>query len=117
MATRRLETRGLAVVKSESPGNRTKTLSLTPAGRRLQTRYSELVWEIEKRWQTRCSRAAITALRSRLERMVGEPTAGRSPLFLGLEPYPDCWRASVPKPEGLPHFPMILHRGGYPDGS
>jgi hypothetical protein len=33
------------------------------------------------------------------------------------EPYPDGWRAKLPKPETLPHYPMILHRGGFPDGS
>jgi Leucine carboxyl methyltransferase len=44
--------------------------------------------------------------------------AGRPPvLFGGLEPYPDNWRASVRRPATLPHFPMVLHRGGYPDGS
>lgn len=35
----------------------------------------------------------------------------------GLEPYPEGWRARVKKPETLPDFPMVLHRGGYPDGS
>jgi hypothetical protein len=28
-----------------------------------------------------------------------------------------CWRARVPAPAALPHYPMTLHRGGYPDGS
>jgi hypothetical protein len=34
-----------------------------------------------------------------------------------VEPYPEGWRASVPRPEVLPDFPMVLHRGGFPDGS
>ena len=38
-------------------------------------------------------------------------------LFQGLEPYPDNWRASVRRPVTLPYYPMVLHRGGYPDGS
>jgi hypothetical protein len=38
-------------------------------------------------------------------------------LLAGLEPYPDNWRAKIRKPTELPHFPMVLHRGGYPDGS
>ena len=25
--------------------------------------------------------------------------------------------SSVPKPEGFPHYPMLVHRGGFPDGS
>ena len=35
----------------------------------------------------------------------------------GLEPYPDNWRADVRPPQALPHYPMVLHRGGFPDGS
>ena len=35
----------------------------------------------------------------------------------GLEPYPDNWRASARRAATLPHYPMVLHRGGYPDGS
>lgn len=38
-------------------------------------------------------------------------------LLAGLNPCPDNWRAKLPKPTELPHFPMVLHRGGYPDGS
>jgi hypothetical protein len=34
-------------------------------------------------------------------------------LFRGLEPHPDGWRASVRKPNTLPHYPMVLHRGGF----
>jgi hypothetical protein len=33
------------------------------------------------------------------------------------EPYPHGWRTKLPRPETLPHYPMILHRGGFPDGS
>ena len=43
-------------------------------------------------------------------------------------PHPDGWRANPPyarltqamiaDPAGaLPHYPMVSHRGGYPDGS
>jgi hypothetical protein len=52
-----------------------------------------------------------------IERLVGEPSAGPSPLFAGLKPYEDGWRASVRTSDTLPHYPMVLHRGGYPDGS
>jgi hypothetical protein len=27
------------------------------------------------------------------------------------------WRASLRRPATLPHYPMVLHRGGFPDGS
>ena len=34
-----------------------------------------------------------------------------------IEPQEENWRARVPPPRLLPHYPMILHRGGYPDGA
>jgi hypothetical protein len=40
----------------------------------------------------------------------------RASLLRGLEPYRDGQRASVRKWDVLPHFPPVLHRGGYPDG-
>jgi hypothetical protein len=46
-----------------------------------------------------------------------DSTAERSPLLSGLQPYPEGWRASVRKPDKLPHYPMVLHRGEFPDGS
>ena len=48
-----------------------------------------------------------------------EPLAAGDPppLLAGLEPYPDNWRARVKPPLVLPHYPMTLHRGGYPDGA
>jgi hypothetical protein len=90
---------------------------LTPRGGRAQEAYHERAWAIEQRWQASFGKRTVRALRQSLERLVGEPTAQLSRLFRGLEPYPDGWRASVPRPEGLPHYPMILHRGGFPDGS
>jgi len=50
-------------------------------------------------------------------RVAASPDGGPCPLLAGLEPYPDNWRAAVPAPVMLPHYPMVLPRGGYPDGS
>jgi len=79
--------------------------------------YGQLLGAIEKRWQARFGDDTIRALRESVERLVGEPTAQRSPLFRGLEPHPEGWRASLRRPDTLPYFPMVLHRGGFPDGS
>jgi DNA-binding MarR family transcriptional regulator len=57
------------------------------------------------------------ALALALAPIVGDGTRAGSPLFEGLDPYPDGWRAQAPAPQRLPWFPMVLHRGGYPDGS
>jgi DNA-binding MarR family transcriptional regulator len=115
MATGYLQKRGYLVIQADPSAGRTKLVRLTPKGREAQGAYRERLRVIEARWQARFG-DEIRNLREALELLIGESTA-RSPLFRGLEPYPDGWRASVPKPSTLPHFPMVLHRGGYPDGS
>ncbi len=113
-----LRKKGVALVGLDPSGNtKARIVRLTPKGRAVQDEYHTLIGAIEKRWQERFGTAAIRAIREPLERLVGEPTAQLSPLFQGLEPYPDGWRASVSKPTTLPHYPMVLHRGGFPDGS
>jgi hypothetical protein len=59
----------------------------------------------------------IAAVADALEPIAGDGTRAGSPLFAGLQPPAGGWRADVPAPERLPWFPMVLHRGGYPDGS
>jgi DNA-binding MarR family transcriptional regulator len=115
MAMGILRKRSLAVEEPERMGSRVKVARLTPMGRAAQDAYRQLLAVVEKRWRARFGKDAIGALRNSLERLAGEPA--QSPLFRGLEPYPDGWRASVRKPNTLPHYPMVLHRGGYPDGS
>jgi len=58
----------------------------------------------------------MEAVRESLEEIVTEPLI-ESALYAGIAPPRDGWRADIPRPEALPHFPMTLHRGGYPDGS
>jgi hypothetical protein len=81
---------------------------------------------VEQARRTRFGAEQIGALRRR-----GAPSrsdAGQPRLAQGLRPYPDGWRAQPPflrqttavlnDPAGaLPRYPMVLHRGGWPDGS
>jgi hypothetical protein len=90
---------------------------LTSKGRIAQDGYFRLVGDIEQKWHGRLGKDSVDNLRESLERLDGDATARGSPLFRGLEPYPDGWRAAVPKREVLPDYPMVLHRGGFPDGS
>jgi DNA-binding MarR family transcriptional regulator len=112
-----LPKRGYAAMQLTKAGSRTRVIALTAKGRAAQDKYRQLLWAIEERWQSRFGAKAVLSLRESLERLAYEPSGQTSPLFRGLEPYPDGWRASVPKHEGLPHYPMVLHRGGFPDGS
>jgi DNA-binding MarR family transcriptional regulator len=116
-ALRFLQKYGDMIIEPDPVGSRGKVVRLTPQGREAQDTYHHLVWAIEERWQTRFGKDTIRALRRALERLVGESTAQLSPLFKGLEPYSDGWRASVRQTAMLPHYPMVLHRGGYPDGN
>lgn len=112
-----LEGHGYAEVKAEAMGSRVKVLELTANGRAARQLYTRLVWEIEERWRARFRSETVQRLRGALEQLAFKFATGQSPLMSGLRPRPDCWRASLPAPETLPHYPMILHRGGFPDGS
>ena len=108
---------GCVVVEPDPTASRGKVVRLTGKGRKAQDKYRRILSDTERQWQARYGEEAISKLRASLEPLVGEGTAFHSPLFEGLQPYPGGWRASVRSPETLPHYPMVLHRGGYPDGS
>lgn len=109
----RLEERGFAVVQHSEPNRRAKVLILTAKGKHARNVYRSLVRKLEQRWEAKFGSHVIN-LRHSLEQLVG---GSGSLLYGGLEPYPDGWRASLRRPEVLPHYPMVLHRGGFPDGS
>jgi len=95
-------------------GGRFKITRLTDRGVAARDEYPALTADIEGRWRTRFGPGRVTALRAALEPLAaGDPP----PLVAGLTPYPDNWRARTEPPAVIPHYPMTLHRGGYPDGS
>jgi DNA-binding MarR family transcriptional regulator len=112
-----LEKRRFIVLEPTPNASRGKVARLTEKGQEAQDTYRRLVGDLEEGWRGRFGKEAIHYLRESLQQLVGEPSAELSPLFRGLEPHPEGWRASVPRPATLPHYPMVLHRGGYPDGS
>jgi hypothetical protein len=114
MATGVMRKSGVATEGPDPAGGRFKVTRLTARGVGLRDEYPALAADIERDWRTRFGDATVTALRQALEPLAaGDPPR----LFAGLEPYPDGWRARVPAPAALPHYPVTLHRGGYPDGS
>ena len=116
MAMGLLEKKCIVIVEPDPNGSRAKLARLTNNGKEAQAAYHRLLGIIEQRWRERFGEDNLRALRQPLERLV-QPGAPVSPLFHGLEPHPGGWRAAVRKPMTLPHYPMVLHRGGYPDGS
>jgi methyltransferase (TIGR00027 family) len=106
-----------AVEEPDPAASRGKVARLTARGLDAQLTHSELLAALEQRWRDRFTPAVIDALRRRLEALALPADGQPPPLFRGLQAYPDNWRAQVRPPNLLPHYPMVLHRGGYPDGS
>jgi hypothetical protein len=105
---------GLAVEEPDPAGSRFRLARLTRRGALARDEYPALTADIEADWRARFGDETVGALRRALEPLAaGDPP----PLFAGLEPYPDNWRARAKPVSVLPHYPMTLHRGGYPDGS
>jgi hypothetical protein len=114
MAMGLLRKDGAATEVPDPAGGRFKVTRLTAKGIMLRDKYPARAADIERDWRTRFGADRVAALRQALEPLVaGAP----SPLDAGLIPHPDNWRARVQPPATLPHYPMTLHRGGYPDGS
>jgi len=109
MALGFMQKRGFATLQTNAA--KARVVQLTTKGRRAQEEYGSRTAAIEQRWKKDYGSQTIQDLRDALEPLSGEP------LLRATEPYPECWRAKLPRPRTLPHFPMVLHRGGYPDGS
>jgi DNA-binding MarR family transcriptional regulator len=123
-----LERPGYVTVEPDPNASRTKVVRLTPKGRTVQAEYRRLLEAVETGWQERAGRDAIGTLRTALEQLF-EPAGGEpSRVAEGLVPPPTGWRMRTQyraqteamqrdPARALPHQPMVLHRGGWPDGS
>jgi methyltransferase (TIGR00027 family) len=114
MAVGRLAESGLATEGPDPGGGRFKFTRLTAAGTAARAAYAERTAAVEAGWRARFGPGRVAALRAALEPLAA---ADPPPLLAGLEPYPDNWRARVKPTLVLPHYPMTLHRGGFPDGA
>ena len=112
------------VVEEKNPAAKTgKLVRLTPSGVEIKERARRLVETIEAEWHARFGDHSMRRLRAVLETIAraegAEPDENGDALLLhaGIRPHENNWRAALKTPKALPHFPMVLHRGGYPDGS
>lgn len=110
-------TRGDLVAVEKAPGKRTRQARLTPRGLVAGERHLDLVSDIECRWVRRFGPDVLRTLRSSLEAIVVTPELCNSPLAAAYGPLPGTWRADKPAPETLPHYPLVVRGGGYPDGA
>jgi DNA-binding MarR family transcriptional regulator len=107
----------LATEEPDPAASRGKLTRLTPRGTAAQRAYQDMLGATEDRWRQRFGAGDVATLRQPLEALAAGSEGHLPPLFGGLAPYPDGWRARVRPPGVLPYYPMVLHRGGYPDGS
>jgi DNA-binding MarR family transcriptional regulator len=105
-----------------------KVIRLTAKGQKAREECSLRHALVERQWRERFGDREIGALRESVLALFHKRDGERPLLAEGLMPYPNGWRARKPyvtqtlafieDPAGsLPHHPMVLHRGGYPDGS
>jgi hypothetical protein len=116
----------LAEVVPTPGAKRGKSVALTDRGEKAGAASEAKLARLESDWQERRG-AAISRVRDALVPFTGAsdaessptPTAdGRaSPLLAGLEHPPGTWRAESKPLARLPRFPLVTHRGGFPDGA
>jgi hypothetical protein len=115
MALGFMKNRGLCVEEQEGKG-KARVVRLSEKGRLVRVSFERVLAETEARWAERFGER-LARLRRALEKLLGDSGRDQTELLKGIEPTKGCWRAEIPRPTTLPWFPMVLHRGGYPDGS
>lgn len=118
MMTGQLERAGVVLLEPRHPPARGKQLRLAPdRGVRARDAVPQRIERTVHAWAQTYGSKAVAELQAAVLAIAGDGTRDASPLFVGLTPPENGWRARVPPPRLLPWHPRVLHRGGYPDGS
>ena len=104
-------------VEAPNPAGRGKVVRLTDSGKWEQDRYPQVMAAAQETLLEIISDSQLEALREALVPFVKPTKDDQAPLFEGLNAAPGLWRAKGPPRSILPHHPMVLYRGGWPDGS
>jgi predicted transcriptional regulator len=107
-----LERGGMAEVRSRGG---VRIMTLTSSGADAQKRYRKQIEAVESRWCARFRSESVVQLRKSLEAMA-LGAKGLAFLTQATTPPANGWRARAGV-RNWPWQPMVLHRGGYPDGS
>jgi DNA-binding MarR family transcriptional regulator len=112
-----LQNRRFIHVGHNPADTRVQVVSLTQRGMAAKSIYETRPSMVEDEWRSRFGAGVVDGLRGSLEPLVGDGTVAGSRFGEAITPPPDGWRSWVPIPDTLPHHPIVLHRGGYPDGA
>jgi len=92
-----------------TPGaKRGKSVALTARGEEAKAAVARKLRGLEAKWEERHGKSLVG---------VREALAQLPPLLGTLEHPPGTWRAESKPLARLPRFPLVTHRGGYPDGA
>jgi DNA-binding MarR family transcriptional regulator len=103
-------------VGTDPATGRFRVARLTAKGNQARDAYLSWAEQVDDRFHGGNGRSSLAALRLAADRILADSDQ-RSRLLSGIEPYPDGWRHDLRPARTLPHFPVITHRGGFPDGS
>lgn len=118
-----LERHGHVEQRPDPAAPRSKLVSLTGKGRVARSRFDDALAGANAQWIDAYGARRIDALCDALDAVLSHAA-----LAEGLRPHEDSWRWCKPYADhteaylrdpraSLPHYPMVLHRGGFPDGS
>jgi DNA-binding MarR family transcriptional regulator len=110
-----LERAGLAEVAPIEGAKRGKSVAPTARGRKAKGAAAAKLAALEATWDERHG-ATVARVREALAPVAagGGPD---SPLVTGAVHPPGSWRAEAKPLARLPRFPLVTHRGGFPDGA
>jgi DNA-binding MarR family transcriptional regulator len=110
-----LERTGLVEFVPVPGAKRGKAVELTTHGEKTKAAATAKLAALEATWDDRHG-AVLARVRDALAPLAagGGPD---SPLLAGLEHPPGTWRGESRPLASLPRFPLVTHRGGFPDGA
>jgi hypothetical protein len=110
-----LERARLAEVAPTPGAKRGKEVALTASGANAKAAGARKLAGLEATWDERHG-PILARVREALAPLVGSDGPASS-LLAGLKHPPGTWRADAKPLARLPRFPLVTHRGGFPDGS
>jgi hypothetical protein len=116
MALTFLKNEGYVTVGQSSPSARLRAVVLSEKGRAARRAHGVRLAQIEARWRERFGAETVDRVLHALSAIAGDAAPSQA-LLAGMRPPSSGWRAALPPITVLPGFPMVLHRGGFPDGA